>query len=317
MNLMLNIDGDYLREEIRNEYTVSSEMKRVWAVELDLLYEFQKVCEKHKLIYYACGGTLLGAIRHEGFIPWDDDIDLMMPRKDYDKLCKVASEEFKSPYFFQNDDTDYGFSRDFARLRNSSTTGIQKLELNSKVPYNQGIFIDIFPLDNVPDEDEKKRTYLSRIKKVYDLRVTLFRLSIYFVDDNQEHTIRKKARNFVGNILRWFFLKFKIKNPFLKKYKNIARKYNNITTKQWGLLWFYGSNRRADWTIWNKADFELIEIKKFEFMNINVPSGYENILTHQYGNWKVFVKGTNIHGNMFFDTEKSYSEYIKNYNNES
>ena len=106
VNLKISLPEGFLDEEVRDGYKVSHEMKKVWAVELDLLAEFQRVCKKHNIKYIASGGTMLGAVRHKGFIPWDDDIDLMMLREEYEKLCIVAPSEFKHPYYFQTDRTD-------------------------------------------------------------------------------------------------------------------------------------------------------------------------------------------------------------------
>ena len=80
-------------------------MTELQQVEFDLLKEFIRVCEKHSLTYYLIGGSALGAVRHKGFIPWDDDIDVGMPREDYDKLMSLH-DEFKHPYFLQNFRTD-------------------------------------------------------------------------------------------------------------------------------------------------------------------------------------------------------------------
>ena len=77
-------------------------MKEIWAIELNLFSEFDRVCRKHGITYIASSRTMLGTLRHHGFIPWDDDIDLMMMRDQYEKLCDVAEEEFKHPYFFQS-----------------------------------------------------------------------------------------------------------------------------------------------------------------------------------------------------------------------
>ena len=97
----LKISNTFFDEEIRDGYKVSREMKKIWAVELDLLNELNRVCNKHNIRCMAWAGTMLGAIRHKGFIPWDDDIDIMLFRDDYEKLCEIAPSEFTYPYFFQ------------------------------------------------------------------------------------------------------------------------------------------------------------------------------------------------------------------------
>ena len=118
----------FLEEEVRCGYTVSVEMKKLWAVELDLLAEFDRVCRKHGLTYFVDSGTLLGAVRHKGFIPWDDDIDVAMFREDYRKLPRIAAQEFQHPYFFQTPFTDPGLVMGGSRLRNSDTTLISDFE---------------------------------------------------------------------------------------------------------------------------------------------------------------------------------------------
>ena len=120
-NIKLKLADDFFKEEVRNDYTVSPKMKKIWAVELDLLDQLDRVCQKYDIPWYLSGGSLLGAVRHHGYIPWDDDIDLMMYRKDFDRLCEVAEDEFAEPYFFQTEETDPGAMRGHAQLRNSST----------------------------------------------------------------------------------------------------------------------------------------------------------------------------------------------------
>ena len=146
VDLNIKLPDDFLEEEIRCGYTVTRKMKKVWAVELDLLNELLRVCNKYNIKIFASGGTMLGAVRHKGFIPWDDDIDMGMLRKDYDKLCKIANKEFQYPYFFQTNYTDPGTLRGHAQLRNSNTTSFLQNE-GSEYSFNQGIFIDIFPMD--------------------------------------------------------------------------------------------------------------------------------------------------------------------------
>ena len=98
----MDFDEKFFQEELRSGYLVSEKMKKVWAVELELLDYFDKLCHKHNLQYFVDYGTLLGAVRHQGFIPWDDDIDIVMFRGEYEKLKVIAQEEVCEPYFFQN-----------------------------------------------------------------------------------------------------------------------------------------------------------------------------------------------------------------------
>lgn len=145
----MDLPVGFLKEEVRCGYRVSEKMKKVWAVELDLLEKFTSVCEKYNLRYFADAGTLIGAVRHQGFIPWDDDVDVVMPREDYDRLFEIAEKEFSYPYFFQTSLTENGFFRTHAQLRNSLTTGFIPYDRDKDI--NKGIFLDIFVLDGVAD----------------------------------------------------------------------------------------------------------------------------------------------------------------------
>lgn len=149
MNLKYPVPESFWEEVTMCDYTVSAEMKRVWAVELDLLQELLRVCRKYNLRIYADGGTLLGAVRHKGFIPWDDDIDMIMLRADYDQLLAHA-DEFEHPYFLQSVATDPHYTHRHAQLRNSQTACWSSREPRCIHRFNQGIFVDIFPADNIP-----------------------------------------------------------------------------------------------------------------------------------------------------------------------
>ena len=85
----------FVQKEIRAGYSISAKMKRVWEKQIDLVKVLEKICEKYNLTFFAIYGTLLGAIRHEGYIPWDDDIDVVMPRRDFEKLKKIAVNELR------------------------------------------------------------------------------------------------------------------------------------------------------------------------------------------------------------------------------
>ena len=93
------MNKEYIVRGEKFSYKVSPKREKVWKIELDILMELDRICRKFGLRYFLDSGTLLGAVRHKGFIPWDDDIDLLMPRKDYDKLIEIASQELSFPYY--------------------------------------------------------------------------------------------------------------------------------------------------------------------------------------------------------------------------
>lgn len=141
--------------------TSGKDRKRtVHEVLLDMLAEFDRVCSSNGLRYIATHGTMLGAVRHEGFIPWDDDLDVAMPRADYDRLAELASEgTFKEPYFLQTPQSDPEcFFGGYAKLRDSSTAAIEPYTEGHS--FNQGIWMDIMPLDNRPRSNEATKRQL-------------------------------------------------------------------------------------------------------------------------------------------------------------
>lgn len=128
---------------------------QVWEQEQDILNVIHKICIQNDLKYSLFFGTLLGAVRHGGFIPWDDDIDLMMPRDDYEKLIEIWDDVAPAGYLIQNKRTDSDFTQNFTKIRKDNTTFIQD-EFEKTVNYHTGIFVDIFPADRIAPKGYKR-----------------------------------------------------------------------------------------------------------------------------------------------------------------
>lgn len=120
------------------------ELRKLQLIEFDILKQFKELCDKHNLTYYLIGGTLLGAVRHKGFIPWDDDVDVSMPRPDYVRFLKIAKEELVSPYVLDIHDHH---TCPFARIDNTSMRVISEITRNVQIWYS---WIDVFPMDAMP-----------------------------------------------------------------------------------------------------------------------------------------------------------------------
>lgn len=249
-----------------------------------MLYIVQEICKKHNIKYFVDGGTMLGAIRHRGFIPWDNDIDVMMLREDYDEFLKVCKEEkyFNDPYFLQNEVSDtcwFGHTK----VRRSDTAAILFKDVNYELPYNQGIFIDIFVFDRIPTEVEHFTKFFDELYCTHNLMVAAGNLAFVHERDGYIGLLAKE----------------------IEKFEKLRIMYNNDTsltmTANLGLISQTQDVRKPLITFTNPA----IQVP-FEFLTVPVPQNYDQLLTVLYGNWKIPAQDNSRHGNILFDTEKTY-----------
>ena len=277
---------------------VNLDIKKLQKIELEILEQFVNICNKEKLQYYVLGGTLIGAIRHKGFIPWDDDVDVCMPRKDYEKFLNVAQKYLPEYYFLQTYITDKEYTEVFAKIRNSKTTFIERRSINRLI--NHGIYMDVFPLDYYMENRIK-----AFIFNLYN-RMLQIRISAVFNLKNMHYPFYKKIiRRFCSSILKIFYPKI---YPVLVKrdllFKSIKK--SRLVANYCGA--------------WGKKEIAPIEWfgkgidRQFENLIVKVPDHYDKWLTKVYGNYMCLPpkeKQISHHYTDIIDLENPYTKYIK------
>jgi lipopolysaccharide cholinephosphotransferase len=278
----------------REEYYVSDMMKKVWAVELDLLREFDAVCQKHSLKYFAGFGTLLGVVRHQGFIPWDDDIDLWMLRDDYEKLKTVAKEEFKGKYYFQDWYNSCGRTWIFSKLRNSETTAVEYPEKG--VEFNQGIFIDIFPIDEFDDGIHVNPEFKQIQKELFNC-------------------INNPIDMLKGILAgKQYALGMDMVVTLANDYIQAQHLFDRLTLENFGqsdIVGYFYDEMRGNDRRYPKSVFDEAIYLPFENTMIPVPKEYDIILRKYYGDYMIPVKQPNNHqSRIILDPDRPYTEYL-------
>jgi lipopolysaccharide cholinephosphotransferase len=230
-----------------------------------------KVCHENNLIYYLCGGTLLGAIRHKGFIPWDDDIDIMMPRSDYEKLFEVWPKNDRYAVLNYKNTENFPFA--YGKSIDMMTVKIESIIFKG---IQMGVDVDIFPIDGLPSDDEEARMYYKRIEKMQN-RLSL-QLSSFGKGRNLSRTIARNIRLFflricdTMGITSWY--------KVIKKFDDLAQLYTGKNTGFCGItaISHYGIKEK------NKIDnYKEGVLVIFEGKEYPVPNGYSDYLSRLYG----------------------------------
>ncbi len=289
--IQITLDESFFLLEEKCGYQVTLKSKQLWAVLLDLLVKFDSVCRKNGIPYSLDSGTLLGAVRHKGFIPWDNDADVIMLRSDYDRLCNIASSEFEEPYFWQTNETDPGSLRRHAQLRNSQTTDILMSETDNGTPlynYNQGVFLDVFILDEVPDDRAELMHFCNELEchlnLLWDIK-QCYRLS--------------GASAWMTEAQRQAY----------RQFEQTVSRYNGTHQHRVGNVSLIPSRKES--TLFDKTIFDDLVDYPFEDFHFLGPRDYETVLSGFYGDWHQLVIGADAHGQVILDLYKPYTSYLK------
>lgn len=269
-------------------------ISQVKIIEKDILQKLLSVCEENNLRVFVDGGTLLGAVREKHFISYDDDIDVAMLREDYDKLMEIGPKCFSYPYFFQSAYTDKDYYRPHIQIRRSDTCGALDFELPF-VGFNQGIFIDVFPYDGVPEDNLKGKIQWIEIKFYKKLMSMLYSP---IPPENSVKRIIKRILKPLSKIIK--------REKCYKKFEKVCKRYSGKTDTITLLSFNTGYRMRLLKRSWYDETVYL----PFDEMTVPCPQNYEDVLTSKYGDWKTPCGGV-LHGDVIFSVNKSYLEMQK------
>lgn len=261
--------------------------------ELELLKYFIDVCEYLKVKYYLVCGSALGTVKYKGFIPWDDDIDVALPRNDYEIFVREAQKYLPQNIFVQTYKTESNFPQIYCKLRDSDTTYIENSA--RKLSINHGIFIDVFPLDGYPKKEIEQKK-LEFKKRIYQNLLW----SCYEIE-------RKGLSNVLCKIYRVLGISKNI-DKVVAKYEKLISSYSieNSTYICNHGNW-QGTKEYADYRQYGEGTWG-----KFESLQVRIPEKYDEYLVQKYGDWKIDLpveEQVGHHTYYILDIENPYSKY--------
>ncbi len=294
---MIEFPEGYFVAEERDDFFVSETMKRYWACCMEIVNIIDQVCQKYGIVYYADWGTLLGAVRHNGFIPWDDDMDIALKRPDYERLLKVLPGELPEGYKLSTAFNNPNHRQFFSGVSNGIEINLSKEHLEQ---FHQCPFvatIDIFPLDYIPRDEQERQG----VKSIFLMIWQAIELIINGADSLQI----ERAVQYVEEVLDIQI----VRNEYMR---------SQLWAVANQLAMSYGEEDGDELTFWcnyinkgkkyNKKWYDEIIYLPFETIQMPVPKHYDEVLTTMYGNWHIPVRGTQVHEYPCF---KKQLEFLK------
>lgn len=279
-------------------FLISENRKKLWVSELDMLDSLEKICQENNINYFLLFGSAIGAVRHDGFIPWDDDIDIGMLREDFDRFLKCDKS-----LFGENIDIQYGVYGEeknvspLLRIRDKRTTGIIRDELY--ITGNKGAFIEIYPFDHVNDN-------LLRKIQIALSKICCSIMCVRKINENSStfEAVKTSVKRFVCKVIS----KEKIWNCYEKICKMQDHKscdyVDTVSLPDYA---------KTGHHLFKKSDVQETTYHVFEYTTVRIPKGYDAILTTRYGDYmklpNVSERGMHHNTAVFYDPMKSYIEY--------
>ncbi len=283
--------------EKRNGFFVTSDRKKLWNLELNMLEDFNDICEKHDLKWFLHYGAALGAIRHKGFIPWDDDVDLGMPRYDFNKFLTIIDE------LPNNIVVQYGYNEEdcctytFCRLRDKNSSGILQWEMDRECV--KGVFLEIYPFDEVPN---------NKTIRTIHWKLSLFLDRLIGVIDHGDVS-QPGLKTLIKKIIKKLDSKnvFKIWNYICQMFNGTGKKYvENVSVPH------YSKSQKC---LFKKDLVENTIRVPFESIYANIVSDYDLFLTQLYGDYLELPpegkRGTHHNEFVYYDAELDYLTALK------
>lgn len=268
-------------------------LREIQLFEYQVLKDITHFCDENNIEYFICDGTLLGAVRHKGFIPWDDDIDISMDLKNYKKFCKIAPKKLSSKYFVQNFYNEPKFHCAWTKIRVNGTSSLEKALANFDIHF--GISMDIFLYNGLSDNPIRRKIQSKATKIMNELL-----LKYYFLEGEIDFNNSKREYYYykLPEFIRRIYLRFLFRLVFVDTNKCeycYSTFYNRLSQSV---------KMKSSW-LKNKVDL------RFEDGDFKAPKEYIKYLETMYGDWQSLPPEDERvgHGDIYFDLENDYSLY--------
>lgn len=249
------------------------DLKKIQGIEFKILLKIKKICDENDIQFFLLGGTLLGAIRHKDFIPWDDDVDIGMTRENYEKFIKVSSSKLEQPYFVQHFTTDKNYPLSFCKVLDTSIKFREKRVENENA--KNGLYVDIFPFDKMPDN--------KLLRKIQLIKYKFYNSYIEVLLGWRRPTGKNRPIKIIMDVLNKKEISelVDIRQKIMEKYNSSDKVgyYYNISSQ-------YGPDRERI------EVSEINKLKKVKFKSEKFPvhENFDDILKRQYGDYMVLPK---------------------------